>query len=515
MQTVSLQSVVSVLHRAPAGAARYRRGFVNRSAYFTLVLLCLAAVLALVAAEAPHFSLLQEAGYGDVYVLHSVQQFQRTGTIYQDTSQPPYVPSVYSPAVYLLLALPGRFLELGNPFVLPRVLELISFLLCVALTASIAHVLIPARSAWFWGLAMACSVSAMQGKVLMLRGDFPGLVFSLLAIRLLIGKTRFAPALAGIAAGLAMQFKFTFIAALAAGFLWLFVRRRWRDCASFILSGCAVSLGGYFLFALREPRMLAQILTFHHPLIDFPGLLVIIGQVLHEPVLLLGVAALPIVLRRSCPRWNLWMTFLAASLIVAAVTDLQAGGAVNYFYEALFAITPLAVYTVLRLRSLPLPIAALCISLLLLLGPVESNLRSAYHLVRHEDSRVSKLNREILSIDDAIRGEHFFSTAPILALHGADPILTEPFLFSYLEKLGTLDARPLAERIRSQEFSAAVTFSDEFAYRSVALSPALVAAIGDSYQPYCEFGGMVFHFPRRGPVGALAARLKSIGCIAP
>ena len=378
-------------HRRPVSIRDY-------PVYYALLIFCVSAALALVAAEAGHFFLLQEGGYGDVYVLHGVQQLQDTGRIYQDTSQPPYVPTVYSPAVYMLLSLPGRFIRSGNPFFLPRVLELISFLLCAILTASIARSLIPTRYAWFWGIALACSFAAVQGKVLMLRGDFPGLVFSLLAIRLLLSRIGYAPMLAGIAAGLAMHFKFTFVAALSAGFLWLLARRRWRDCATFSIAGCTMCLGGYFFFAVREPRMLSQILTFRHPLTDYPGLFAIITKVLHEPVLLLGVTALPLVFGRRWSRWRLLITFLASSFAVAAITDVQAGGAINYFYEACFAVTPFAVYSALRLSARPLPIAGIFIALLVLAGAAESNLRSAYHSARYEGNRVAKVNGEILAI---------------------------------------------------------------------------------------------------------------------
>ena len=55
----------------------------------------------------------------------------------------------------------------------------------------------------------------------------------LLSVRLLLGSGRWA----GLLAGAAFQFKITFVAALAAGGLWLLVLRRLRDLALFTAAG--------------------------------------------------------------------------------------------------------------------------------------------------------------------------------------------------------------------------------------------------------------------------------------
>src|SRR5262250_1982448 len=48
-----------------------------------------------------------EAGYGDSYVLYDVLHFHRTGVIYRDLSQPPYLPAQYSPLVYMIYSFPA------------------------------------------------------------------------------------------------------------------------------------------------------------------------------------------------------------------------------------------------------------------------------------------------------------------------------------------------------------------------------------------------------------------------
>src|SRR5262249_4486269 len=159
---------------------------------------------------------MTEAGYGDSYVLYDVLHFQRTGVIYRDLSQPPYLPAQYSPLVYMIYSFPARPAS-ANPFFGPRLIALGAFLLCVAVVVSIVRVLIPGRSAWLWGALLATSVTCMAPWPLQLRGDFIGIFFGLLAIRLLLSHFRYTALLAGLCSGLALQFKITLVASLIAG----------------------------------------------------------------------------------------------------------------------------------------------------------------------------------------------------------------------------------------------------------------------------------------------------------
>jgi len=133
---------------------------------------------------------LSEAGNGDSYILYDVLQFQKTGVIYRDLSQPPYLPAQYSPLVYMLYSVPGRFVSSDNPFLGPRLIALAAFLGCIAIVISIVRTLIPARSAWLWGILLATSMEVMRTWVLQIRGDFPAMFFSLLSIRLLMARSR-------------------------------------------------------------------------------------------------------------------------------------------------------------------------------------------------------------------------------------------------------------------------------------------------------------------------------------
>src|SRR5215467_12078279 len=98
-----------------------------------------------------------EAGYGDSYILYDVLRFHRTGVIYHDLSQPPYLPAQYSPLVYMVYSFPARPAS-GNPFFGPRLVALGAFLLCVAVVVSTVRALIPVRGVWLWGVLLATSM---------------------------------------------------------------------------------------------------------------------------------------------------------------------------------------------------------------------------------------------------------------------------------------------------------------------------------------------------------------------
>ena len=112
-----------------------------------LLAFCLLS-LPLLGREVSLLPLLDEAGYGDSYIIYDIQRYQRTGIIYPELSQPPYLPAQYSPFVYVFYSLPGRVAAWTNPFVGPRLLTLISFFACAAVVISIVVVLI---SVLFWG----------------------------------------------------------------------------------------------------------------------------------------------------------------------------------------------------------------------------------------------------------------------------------------------------------------------------------------------------------------------------
>jgi hypothetical protein len=142
------------------------RFWTEEAARFAILLFALSGALLNVGQQMAKFPLLKDAGYPDSYILFDIQHFQRTGVIYRDLSQPPSQPAQYSPMLYILLALPGRLVPSENPFVGPRIIVFAAYLLCVVVTASIAHAIIPLRSTWLWSILLASSITSMAFWIL-------------------------------------------------------------------------------------------------------------------------------------------------------------------------------------------------------------------------------------------------------------------------------------------------------------------------------------------------------------
>jgi hypothetical protein len=489
------------------------------AAPFAILLFALSATSLNLGEQMAKFPLLKDAGYPDSYILYDIQHFQRTGVIYRDLSQPPSQPTLYSPMLYVLLALPGSLLPIENPFVGPRVIVFAAYLLCVVVTASIAHAIIPLRSTWLWGILLGSSITSMTFWILQLRSDFLGILFALLSIRLLLSRSRWAILIAGICAGLALNFKITMIAALAAGSFWLFLNRNWRLLLLFVLAGVTTFGGLYFFFSFREPRMITQMTTFSTIIPEYRELIHHIARTLREPVTLLAVAALPIIGRRLRPwrRWKLLVLFSAISFFIAASTDVHAGGNLNYFYEFLFSATPLAVLGVFHLKANTRKWKAGGVFLAGLIGfyivlPIVQDLLSLRE--RLSPSYIRTANQRVSLIREAFQGRHIFSTMPYVALFDPQPAMIEPFLFSYLQRVNKIDPTAVMNSLQREEFAAVVTPNHAGSYRGIDhISPRLRQAIITAYAPRCSLDGLLVHLPRDTTHSVdLRTKLAKIGC---
>ena len=87
-------------------ALRAARRFAPLATTASFLLLLFSGSLFLLATQLTGLLQLDDIGYGDSYILYDVQHFQRTGEVYRDLSQPPYLPAQYSPLVYMMYALP-------------------------------------------------------------------------------------------------------------------------------------------------------------------------------------------------------------------------------------------------------------------------------------------------------------------------------------------------------------------------------------------------------------------------
>jgi len=495
------------------------RFWTEEAARFAILLFALSGALLNVGQQMAKFPLLKDAGYPDSYILFDIQHFQRTGVIYRDLSQPPSQPAQYSPMLYILLALPGRLVPSENPFVGPRIIVFAAYLLCVVVTASIAHAIIPLRSTWLWSILLASSITSMAFWILQLRSDFLGILFELLGIRLLLRRSRWAPLMAGICAGLALQFKITLIAAFAAGVLWLFLQRNWRQLLLFVLAAVTTSGGFYLFFSLREPNMLQQMTTFSTIIPEYRDLIHQISRILKEPLTLLAIAGLPLIglPLRLWRRWKLLLLFSAVSFCIAASTDVHAGGNLNYFYEFLFSATPLAVLSVFHLKASTRNWKAASVLLAGLIGfylvlPIVKDLRSLRE--RLSPSYIHTANQRTSLIREAFLGRRIFSTVPYIALLDPQPTIIEPFLFSYLQRVGKLDPTPVMKSLEREEFASVVTDNYAWSYRGIdKISPRLRRAIITTYTPHCEVEGLLVHLPRELTHSAeLRKDLDRIGC---
>ena len=172
-------------------AARLSISFwTEQASVFAILLFALSGALLNLGEQIAKFPLLKDAGYPDSYMLYDIEHFQRTGIIYRDLSQPPAQPVQYSPMLYVVLAIPDSLFHTENPFIGPRLIAFAAYLSCVVITASIAHTILPLPSTWLWGSILSGSITSMTFWILQLRGDFLGILFELLTIRLLLSPSR-------------------------------------------------------------------------------------------------------------------------------------------------------------------------------------------------------------------------------------------------------------------------------------------------------------------------------------
>ncbi len=488
-----------------------------------LAVFLLAGIATWVLVQRAGFNTLAEVGLGDSYILYDVINFEKTGFIYRNLLEPPYLPAQYSPSVYTIYSL-SRFFPFANMFLGPRLIAFAAFLLCAGMAVSIARKLIPVRLAWLWCVLLIVSMRSTDVWVLQLRGDFLGIFFGLAAIRLLISRHRNVALAAGLCAGMAVQVKLTLLAAAASGFLWLLMRRRWKDAGLFTLGAAITTLGLFFLYWLREPGMIRQMTALSPGIREFGGDVDNLVQALFEPMTLIALAAgVPLIashLRPSSRQWSNWtllFMYAASAVVLGFLADSHVGGNVNYFFEFLFALTPFAVLGAFRVFSWGnrrpwtslVFVSVLAIYFLLFNVKFMSAIWADY-----APNTVIEKNRQFSDLEGALRGRHIFSVDPRVALIDPHPALMEPFLLTYSRRMGHFDPAPFIKRISAGEFDAVVSSLRVKVYRGVRYDGAeLENAISTAYQPYCTALGDVIRLPRSRPGNTeFKDELRSAGC---
>jgi hypothetical protein len=457
---------------------------------------------------------LDEIGYGDSYILYDVLHFERTGLIYRDLSLPPYLPAQYSPVVYALFALAHWLFGSENPFVGPRLIVLCAFAACVCLSISLVRALVAEGRAWAWTVLLVSSTASLCDWLLQLRADFIAIALGLLSLRLLISERRWALPLAGLCAGFALQFKLTFVTAGLTGMAWLALQRRWSGLFAFSAAGAASSVGLYLLYLIREPGMLSQITALVPGVADVRGALRILSDVLTEPVVVLAIVGAPAVMRRHEPRWLLMSLFAVISFGVATLTVVQAGANVNYYFEPMFALVPFGVAGLFELRTLAHQRIGLVLLVWFLCAVLPPRAVVLYReTVLHRPAATR--NAELAALERVVRRHRILSTLPRIALFDDEPTLMEPYLLSYLHRVGRFDPGPILDEVRRQRFDGVFTSPTERTWRGVPhIDDDLRAAIAESYRPYCTLPGLLLHLPAAVPPGTseLGKDLERLGC---
>lgn len=458
---------------------------------------------------------LDDAGYGDSYILYDVHRYVATGTIYKSLSDPPYNATVYGPLLYWVL---GKTTAVGgadSPFFGSRLAVFGAWVGCVLLAGHLSAVLVQRRGAFAWGALLAACMPAVRPWIPQIRADFFGIFFALLAIALLYRNRGWSDWGAACCAGLAIVFKMTLMAAFAAGLLWLLARRDYRRARRFACGAAAATGIIFWWFWRTEPRMFTQMLALRPLAPDLSGALDVIREASTQPVLLLALASLPWVLTRALHRWSLALVFLGVSLAIAAATSLHPGGNINYFFEGLWGAVPLAtlavvtVFEALRRQFLAdLGLAAAIAVCLLVPASLEAG------TIRRSIGKIEWRNRELRAVEGVLRTRRVASTVPRLALMTVAPPVTDPYFVGMQLKAGGDSYTRLFDQLRRGEFELVVTGRSGGQWRGIEhVSPALRAAISTAYRPYCVYGRALFHVRRQADQGStLAAELRAIGC---
>jgi hypothetical protein len=473
-----------------------------------------------VSSQLPLLSLHESIGYGDAYILDSVETFRGTGILYPAFGPDHLLPAIYSPLMYGALALAQIVAPSENPYFGPRLLELIWFFACAAAAGLLATQLVPGKKVFVGGTLLTLSLWMITPWVMQLRADFPAICCSLLTLYFLLsGKPRDVM-WAGVCAGFAMQFKLTFVAALAAGGLWLILHRRWSDLLRFWLPAAICSPGLYAVAWWREPRMLQNILAMRQIIPHPPGVWAFASWMFLEPVFCLAMIALlfllPSIVKGRKSRWQLLVLFFVFSLGLNMFAVLQAGGGMNYFYETMIASTPFALLTLVERQTKPWRGVRLLPALVLLILGTPYFAYSTAHM-GHLDVTVAQRNWDYEHLRTALEGANVFSSIPDIARLRPERPVMDPLLLNYLSITGTADLSGLAARIERREFDVVVTSPGDNAWRGVShLAKALRLAILDAYQPRCFLGRNVYLFPKTqetAPASSdLERRLTDLGC---
>ncbi len=499
----------------------------GKRAWRTAPFWALAAIATLLSVETlvdrlVHLQLRESVGYGDGYVFATVAGLDKSAIIYPPIPRSDGAPVLYSPLLYYCLWLGTKASPSHFPLLGPRLLELASYLGALAVSMWLARQLIPLRSAAAWTALWLASMTCTRPWILQLRADFAGIFFALASTSLLLAwhgtRRGFLPFAAGAAAGLAFHFKITFLAAAAAGLIWLLWAGYRKAAAQFAATAAMLSLGGYALFALTEPGMLPNMLSIANVPKTWVGLTDIARTFLLQPLFLLGLCGLPIVLAalRHFPRgkWALLSLHFLFATAIAALSILQAGANANYFYESLFLLGPVITWAAFRLYHDRPGIAPAYTCLLLLFFIAYPRPFDFPRLFREQWSAIQERNLRHDLLRELCRNFSALSFDQDLNPLTTYRELPEPYIMNHRHLAGSQDFSALIQRIERRRYDFIVAFPPEAKFRGYPLMAAPVgAAISRHYIRHCESGSFFIWLPPE-PKPELVARLGGPVCSA-
>jgi hypothetical protein len=448
--------------------------------------------------------LIGQAASPDTYIFDTVEHYIKKGQIYPEITETTTIPPVYSPMLYISMALPTRLVASENRFLPARTFQIIMFGVALALLYSITERLIPFPYAGVWSVLLACTYTVSWVHSGALRADYPAVVCSLAAIRLLLSRrhTIMTFFMAGFFAGFELQFKLTMMTAAASGVAWLLWQKKWRPllifCAGLSLS--SIVLYGYFLMA--EPYMTSSITkVFGKPLWDIKGAIDIYKSILREPVVLIGLATLPFSLTRFPSRFLLLAISCFVSFSIAASTVVQVGAGEYYFLEAIYLLTIFATMGIFWLRARAKGPIGLFLCSLFLVNYVLPIFRQIPVMAYNSTKGVSVRNIESKKMEELMRGEKALPVTLSAATFASEVVLKDPGALGILEAQGTYAAEPVVKQIEAGLFDIVIVDKEEKIWRGFSLvPPRLRAAISGAYSPYGTLGDWLVLTPKERPL---------------
>jgi hypothetical protein len=135
--------------------------------------------------------------------------------------------------------------------------------------------------------------------------------------------------------------------------------------------------------------------------------------------------------------------------------------------------------------------------------------------VRFSPPALAANNARFRQTTAGLQGLRIFSTVPRMALLDPYPALMEPFLLTYMSRLGKANMGPILKRMHRAEFDIAITANDDVTWRGVQLlAPQLRRALMAVYKPYCVLSNNIVYLPLARPTdGTMIQRLSEIGCV--